>query len=430
MLTFDPVRHASQNTLDFKPPLPNPWLQQLFYALLPTMFRKLFGGLSLDISQESLNKLRAIQGERCLILPNHPSEWDPCVIFEVARQLKENFFFVAAREVFDYSYGLRGWFFQHLGVYSLVRGSNDRKSLKTSIDILSGNRGRLVIFIEGEISNQNETIMPLEAGVVQLAFMALNELYKSNGKSVDALPSLYVCPTSIKYNYCKDGLDESIHAALKQLEHAIGLQHENGASHYERIKAIAAKVLAQAAAQFGYPLNPESTLAIQVTGLSCFMLGKLEHVLNLPAEESLSTLDRIRRIRNKMDKVLSHQDDEAQITEYQKRLHHHQKAVLKNCYEDLDRAVNFIAVYEGYLQPGMEDARYVEMIRRLEREVFGTFRLVHPRAAQVIVHDPIDLKTYFPAFLADKHGTATQIADQVEQCLLQGVKGESLITAK
>lgn len=415
---FDPVKHSLQNTLDFKPPLPSRFLQNAFQFILPYICNKVLGGLTVQIDDADLAKLSAIKGERCLLLPNHPSEWDPCVLFDIGKRLNENFFFVAAREVFDYSYGLRGWFFQKLGVYSLVRGSNDRKSLKTSIETLSENKGRLVIFVEGEISQQNETLFPLEAGVIQLAFMALNDIYKQKGKNLEALPSLYVCPVSLRYVYQKAGLTESIEKALTELELATGVvQH---GSMFDRLQTLCATVLEHAAQQIGYILNPERPMADNVLLLSDQMLLKLEHLINISPEPELSYLDRVRGIRNKTDAVLTHAEEEGSL--YQSRLHAQQKLVLKNYYQNLDRVVNFVAIYDGYLQPDMNEARYIELIRRLEKEVFGACQLLHPRTAQVHISDPIDLKFYFSDFLTDKRVTVHQLACEIEQKLYSGIQ--------
>lgn len=427
MISFDPAKNVIPNTMDFKPPLPNPLIQKLFSLLIPQICEKALKGLSISIDAQSMERLRRIKGERCLILPNHPSEWDPCVMFDIARQLRENFFFVAAREVFDFSYGIRGWFFQKLGVYSLVRGSNDRRSLKTSMDILSQNKGRLVIFVEGEISNQNESLLPLEPGVVQLAFMALNEAYKTNGKNLEALPSLYVCPVGIRYEYQEAGLDHAIESAIVRLEQATDMNPADK-DWLLRTKALAHKVLEGAAAQVGFTLDPEKPDAENVAALSLFMLRKLEQVINLEEDSGLTYLDRIRRIRNKVDKILTQTLSE-EPTFYERHLHQHQKAVLKHFHHDLDRLVNFVSIYDGYLQPSMEKHRYVEILRRLEREVFGSFVLVHPRVGVVQVQEPIDLKAHFADFLQDKKATVKQVTTSVEQAIYQGILGNEAAPA-
>lgn len=420
MLTFDPARMARANTLDFKPPMPSPLVQKAFNMFLPQICKSVLNGLTIEIDPESLERLRARKGQRCLILPNHPSEWDPCVIFDIGRQLDENFFFVAAREVFDYSYGIRGWFFQRLGVYSLVRGSNDRGSFKTSMEILSQNRGRLVIFVEGEISNQNESLLPLESGVVQLAFMALNDAYKDCSKDLSKLPSLHVCPVSIRYVYDERGLEQAIEKAILNLEEATGLK-SNGVSRFERLRALAGSVLNGAAGQFGYELNADLPLAENVTALADFMLTKLEQIVNLPPDAELTYLDRIRRIRNLVDRILGQSLTE-ETTDYEKRLFEHQKSVLKNFYLDLERVVNFVAIYDGYLNPDMSADRYVEMIRRLEKEVFGAYQLAHPRKGIVRVAEPVDLKDHFEDFLKDKRAVINRVTLDVEQKIFNGIR--------
>jgi len=417
-------RARHHNPLDFRPPRPNRFIQGMMKGVLPWVFKQLYHDLSVQMDAASFQNLQSIQGERCLILPNHPTEWDPGVLFEVAKRLHENFYFVAAREVFDFDHGLCGWLFQRLGVYSLVRGSQDLKSLKTSIDILSRNKGRLVIFIEGEISNQNETLLPLEAGVIQLAFMALNDLYKHHEKQLDNVPPLFLCPMGLHYVYHPTGLDKTIEESLLSLESATGcspLNETHGLlSRYERFQQLSLKVLSRAGQQSGLAYDPNQSIADNVYRLSDFMLGKLEGLINLPSDPGWSHLERIRQIRNVMDKILTQSEEEAH-TPYEKRLFLHQKSILKNFYADLDRLVNFIAIYDGYLQPDMDAGRSVALIRRLEKEVFGHVRLAHPRTVHITVPPPIDLNSYFPAFLANKRDTIASLSNTIEQQIYQAI---------
>jgi hypothetical protein len=121
-----------------------------------------------------------------------------------------------------------------------------------------------------------------------------------------------------------------------------------------------------------------------------------------------------------VDKVLG-QSELEETSLYTKRLYNHQKAILRNFYEDLDRIVNFIAIYDGYLKPDMEEARYVELIRRLEKEVFGNFRMLHPRKAHVTIQEPIDLKEYFQRFLSDKRTVLDHLVSEVEASIYAGI---------
>ncbi len=390
---------------------------------MPFLFRYLLDGYEIEVDAASLQRLKSLKNERCLLLPNHPTQWDPWAMAGLGRCLNEFFYYVAAREVFDWNFKIRGWLLQNLGTYSIVRGGRDKESFKMTREILSQNRGRLVIFVEGEISNQNDSLLPLEPGVIHLAFLALHDLYRQVHKDITQLPSLYVCPVAMKYFYEPKGLETTIERSILGLEKATGLDG-TGKSNYERVRNLSLTVLKESSKQFGYPLSFEDSLDEQIKQLENFVLTKLEQVVNLPYTSELGYLDRVRRIRNTVDRVVKESEEEE--TFYQKRLHHHQKEVLKNFYWDLDRIVNFIAVYDGYIYSGMTPERYVEVIRRLEREVFGWPRLSHPSTAVIQVLNPIDLKERFEAFLHDKKSVTEEIIGEIEPALYVGITSAQL----
>jgi 1-acyl-sn-glycerol-3-phosphate acyltransferase len=132
----------------FCPPKPNPFFQNGLKPFLPFLFRFNLGGFAVQIDRDSLARLKAIRGDRMLLMPNHPAQWDPWAMFELAKRTRNNFFFVAAREVFDWHNGVQGWFMQRMGCYSVVRGASDKESFKTTKDILAHNRGPVLFFVE------------------------------------------------------------------------------------------------------------------------------------------------------------------------------------------------------------------------------------------------------------------------------------------
>jgi hypothetical protein len=76
---------------------------------------------------------------------------------------------------------------------------------------VGGNRW-LVIFPEGVACGQNDTVMPFQQGIAQLAFWACDDL----GKQGD-LPPIYFVPIAIKYIYLRDMRSE-IDDSLRRLE--------------------------------------------------------------------------------------------------------------------------------------------------------------------------------------------------------------------
>lgn len=325
-------RQGTTLGLPFFPPQPNPLVETFIKASLPFIFKELLCNFSVYIEPSSIQKLEAIKNERCLLLPNHPTTWDPWTMVFLSKKIKKAFFYVAAREVFERQWGLQGKLLQRMGCYSVIRGALDKDSFWTTKKLLAENKGPLAIFVEGEISNQNDSLLPLEPGVLQLAFLALQQIYKQQSEpDIATLPSLYLCPVAIKYFYSPEGLIETIESAICVLEKAIGVSAD-GKSHYERVLAIGFCVLEEAAKQFGYTLNETASRIDRIKGLEDFMLTKLEQAVNLPYDAHLSYLGRVRRIRNTVDRVVKEPTEP--LTHYQHRLHDHQKALLKNFYWD------------------------------------------------------------------------------------------------
>ncbi len=124
---------------------------------------------------------------------------------------------------------------QRLGVYSVVHGAVDRESFRITRETLSEGKRKLVIFAEGEISHQNDTVMPFESGVVQLGFWALDDMKKSG-----QVKPIYVLPVAIKYIYKKD-MWGKIEKALAKLERKILPKNSNLSEDlYDRLQNVGA----------------------------------------------------------------------------------------------------------------------------------------------------------------------------------------------
>ena len=115
--------------------------------------------------------------------------------------MEDQFYYMCARETFRG--GIRSFLMQRFGVYSVVRGSIDREAFRTTRRLLAEGQHPLVMFAEGEISRQNDTVLPFESGVIQLCFWALDDMTKAG-----AVKPLYAVPIGIKYIYDEEMWDE------------------------------------------------------------------------------------------------------------------------------------------------------------------------------------------------------------------------------
>jgi hypothetical protein len=83
-------------------------------------------------------------------------------------------------------------------------------------------------------------------------------------------------------------------------------------------------------------------------------------------------------------------------------------------YHDLDRALRFVAIYDGYVAESMNVERFMDVLGLLELEVFQRRTTWGPRKACVEVGEPINLRDHFAAYQADKRGTVKQVAATLE----------------
>ncbi len=399
--------------LDFRPPLDTPVLIGLVKALLPLVL-KFRMRARLEIVGDGVDRFRQLKGKHTVICPNHPGQTDPEVMFAVSREVGEDFNFLAAREVFEWDNGMRGWWFQHLGVYSVVRGAPDRESFKTTRRLIVEGKKKLVIFPEGEISRQNDTLMPLESGVAQMSFWALDELQKTQ----PAEP-VFLLPLAIKYTYQGDVRAE-LDASLSALEERLNLQPSDGASLYSRLRRLSEQVLSTLENQYAFKPAPGATLNDRIVALRSFILKNIAGYLQMVLPEDEGQLDWIRILRNSLDDFIY--ADETQLSEYEKKVHEEKTDKITGFYRDLDRVVNFISIYDGYLKDRMTQERFADVINRLETEVFGKTEPKGPRLVRVAVGEPVNLWERYPAYKSSKRATvhkanedlAAQISSMIE----------------
>ena len=343
---------------------------------------------------DGLERLKQLKGKRCMICPNHSHRHDPETMFLLSCMIKEDFNYIAAREVFDWNNGLNGWFLQNAGAYSVVRGAVDRESFKMTKKILVEGKKKLVLFPEGEISRQNDILLPLESGAAQLSFMAMDELQKHNPGE-----PLYILPVAIKYTY-KNDLTHILTETISKIEAKIGIDKSGEASLYKRVRAASDVVLKTLEEEYDFKPDPDGDLNKRMKGLKAHILKQMADFLHitLPASENL--LDSVRVIRNTLDDYLY--ADENSLPPYQKKIHEEKSDKIKTFYHDLDRVVSFIAIYEGYLSPPISQERMVNVIELLEVEVFGTTKIKGPRLILLTIGEPINLLDHYAEYKKNK----------------------------
>jgi 1-acyl-sn-glycerol-3-phosphate acyltransferase len=358
----------------------------------------------------AIERFRSYQGKRALICPNHSNRHDPQVMFDFSRMSGETFKYVAAREVFDWSNGFNGWWLQHLGTYSVVRGAADRESFKMTKKVLSEGKKKLVLFPEGEISRQNDTLMPLESGAAQLTFWAVEELTKQAAGA--AIEPVYIIPMALKYTYPKD-IQDDLKETLSSLEASMSILSVAGASVYQRLRAISEKLLVTLEREYKLKPAPGADLNERVSTLRQSILTNVGHQLQVELPNNVRQLEMVRILRNHIDDFIY--ANEGESSEYERKVHEERSATMRGFYNDLDRVVNFIAIYDGYLKDNLTQERFADILDRLEREIKRT-REPSFRGSRIVLLDvgePINLSERYADYKSAKKATIAKVTEEI-----------------
>ena len=393
--------------LDFKPPKPNTTAIRVAKVIMPLINRLYLKGLTLDIDTESIARLKTTDGHPTVLAPNHAAQADPAVMFLLSKRLSQQYYYMTARETFNKGKfgGLCSLLLQWFGAYSIVRGTADRNAFRTTREILTKGEAPIVIFGEGEISRQNDTVMPFERGVTQLCFWALDDMQKAGINK-----PLYVVPIGIKYHYPQDMWD-AIDAALTRLEHAIlPPVGRTSTERYERLRRIGIAILKTLAAEYQYKVDETVPLDVHIQKLKEQILSHTEKFMGIHAEGDVLT--RVRALRNLVDAEIY--KDIEQMTEYERKIHEELLQKFQQFYPDLERLINFITISDGYVAAERSAERFLEVITRLEREVFGTAKMRGPRVASLSVGEPKNLRECYDTYKAQKRKTVEQITHEIE----------------
>ena len=402
--------------LDFKPPKPNTTAIRVAKALMPLISRLYLNGLTVAVDSESIAHLKMTDGHATVLAPNHAAHADPAVMFLLSKRLSQQYYYLTARETFDKGKfsGLCSLLLQWFGAYSIVRGTADRNAFRTTREILTKGDSPLVIFGEGEISRQNDTVMRFERGITQLCFWALDDMQKAGINK-----RLYMVPIGIKYHYPQD-MWTAIDAALTRLEGAILPPVERTSiERYERLRRIGVAVLRTLAAEYQYKIDETVPLDVHIQKLKEQILSHAEQIMGIRTEADV--LARVRALKNLVDAEVY--KDVEQMTAYEQKIHEELLHKFQQFYPDLERLINFIAISDGYVAKEPSQERFLEVIIRLEREVFGTAKMRGPRVASLRVGEPKNLRDCYDTYKAQKRETVEQITFELETAV------QSLVTS-
>ncbi len=394
--------------LDFRPPKDSPIAIGLVKLLLPLVMKVPLHDTRIQVVGDGLERFKALNGLRTVICPNHSNHDDPEVMFAFSAAVGEDFNFLAAREIFDYDHGFRGFWLQRLGCYSVVRGAVDRESFKTTRNLIVANKKKLVIFPEGEVSRQNDTLLHLESGVCQMAFWAVDELAKKQ-----QLEPVFILPLAMKFTYPGD-IRENLDKALYRIEERLGLESKARDPLYKRLSAVSGSILATLEREYNFKPAGDASVNERIAGLRLAILKNIASYLQIGLPAGLSQLEYVRILRNALDDYV-YNNVEEEGTAYLKKLHNEKTAKIKGFYRDLDRVLTFIAIYDGYLRDHLTQERFAEVVDRFEMEVFGKRSIKGARLVYLDLGRPVDLLPMYADYKCNRKTAIQHATDNISE---------------
>ena len=157
-----------------------------------------------------------------------------------------------------------------------------------------------MIFPEGEMHSQNDTLLPFHAGVVQLAFWALEDLRKAG----DPAASVSLLPVALRYFFTQD-MTAAIDESLARLERAVrppDAAHEAApAEPYARMRRVGVRMLEVMEAEYGLKTKPaegEADLTPRLHALKSLLLDRAAGLIGVPLPPDATLPERMRLLIN------------------------------------------------------------------------------------------------------------------------------------
>lgn len=375
---------------DFIPPVNDPLVSGIVKMLAPLALRK--EKLDIRPSQNCLDTLKALRGKPAVVMVNHSDRFDPLVMFALTRCAGEDFYYLAARELFDEMFGLHGLLLQHCGAYSVIRGdSDDEESRDRTIQLMASGDRKLVEFPEGDVSGRDDEISPLKFDGIRNVVQAQRLV-----KRMDSEKTLQVIPMAIYYQANQDSLDALIDRTI-QIENALSIRmrnyEQNGIAELHLRLAYVIEALVKAVEErYGSESHAAGHLNSRLLRVCRRLVISQAASFGIPLKNSESEAAMLHTLRAELRKYC--EDDMKHWGKYSRKLRAELCQKANAVRVDLDRMQQLL-ILESTMrqQPVTLDVAW-RVVDRLELQVLGKAHPKGHRTAWIDVGQPIDLNSY------------------------------------
>lgn len=371
---------AGPSMTDFIPPQPNPLVLTAVRAIMPLVLK----GEHLDVrpSEHCLALIRSQKNIPCVIAVNHIDRCDPAVTATLSTKCKEDYYFLAARELFDENFGIRGWLMKNAGVYSVIRGQpEDIESRDKTISLIAEGKQKLVMFPEGDVTGRDDLIMPLKRDGIRNMFEAQKLCLEMDSKR-----EVHIIPTAIYYEVADNAL-QPLKNCLAELELYLGLITWNG-SLEARIQRVLDSMIRQLEEHYGATASHKTTNG-RITNLCRYIVTAIANLTGSQDLEQPSMHAFLYSVRGKLQRLKSSLVDNS--GRFDDMLRAEEMERLEVCFKDLDRVQNLLILASTLHQkPASLDVLW-RIIDRMENIILGKVTSKGDRIAWIDSAPPISL---------------------------------------
>lgn len=377
-----------------------------------------FGKLRVEINESVLHAFELLKNAGVVICVNHCRHEDPYILFGVSRAVKECFYFLTAREIFGSKDAYKAQWLQKLGCFSVARATLDVASFRAARQLLMQQK-KVVIFPEGEISHQNNSLMELKNGAIHIALSAaaLSQSKSESKRDRDSKEGqIYIVPLVLKYRY-EGSVEAELQQSLERLERYLGSSVDlvgngslkaSGLSFEQRLRQLFELLMSRLQ-------EPEKMLDEGLSFDHKMWLVReklLEEARAHLGVELLSGADQLSRmhiLRGMFNEAKRDKNKGGKSYSQCEKYKRYDFKKARPFYHRLKIAIELCGIGEQSINRTLREEEKAELVSILEKIVFGKVTMKRPDFVRVEAGIVLDMECYLPDFKQDKKKAIAQL---------------------
>jgi 1-acyl-sn-glycerol-3-phosphate acyltransferase len=385
---------------DFIPPKHNPFLLTLTKFLLSFYLKQ--ENTKVKISGNCIHTIQQLKNKHTVLLLNHSDRADPVTVMALAKACAEDFYYLAARELFDENFGLRGWFMKNCGAYSVIRGKpEDKESKEMTISLIVKGHKKLLMFPEGDVTGRDDKILPLKTDGLRNIFEAQRQLIKLSSSSI------YLLPVAIFYDVKQDAI-KPLSKCVDQLAKLLKVKLPTKSLEHKTEKLIEVFIENQEA---HYSIHKTNILSLNhrlqnIVKQVCLSTAKR---LNFKTDETPSETVLLYTVRGHLTRLVD--DLKSQTNDD-----------LKCLLDDLDRMEQLLIIASTLEEKPFTIEIIWRLVDRLEQQLTGKTSVKGHRVVYLEASQPIDLLELYPQYEQSADETIEKLSKKIQATLRETLK--------